>query len=297
MSSENTAEKNLMERLRHTYRLVVMNNETFEEVGSYRLSLLNVYILISTIVVLVALFVLGIIIFTPAKRYIPGYGDASEIKELIRLNEQIATMEEQLSAQQAYTSNFRRILVGDIETNDEQQLGSPELPEDSLLHVERIKEDELLRKEIELDQQIQERALREKTANFSPRDIPLTQLYLIPPVSGVVSDDFDMGEQHLGIDIMAPKDTPIKAVADGYVISADWTLETGHSIGVQHNNNLISFYKHNSALLKEPGDYVEAGEALAIIGNTGKLSNGQHLHFELWHKGKALDPADFIIFE
>lgn len=296
MTKENKEEKKFLEKARENYRLVIMNNETFEEVGSYRLSLLNVYIMLSTVIVIVALFVLALIIFTPLKRYIPGYGDVRQYEEVMRLKGQLAEMREELDAQTAYTDNFRKILVGEVETNEVEEDEEPTIP-DSLLNVSRIEEDELLRKEIELNEQLQDREINSKVANYVPREIPLEQMYFIPPISaGVLSATYMPDKKHWGIDIMAPKNTPVKAIMDGYVFSSDWTLETGNTIGIQHNNNLISFYKHNSVLLKKAGEYVKAGEAVAIIGNTGTLSSGPHLHFELWHQGKAVDPENFIIF-
>ena len=296
MAEERKHGKKWMDQLRDNYRLVIMNDETFEEVNSYKLSLLNVYIMISTVVVVVALLVVCLIIFTPIKRYIPGYGDVKEHAELMRINEELQAMEEELIAQRAYTDNFRRILVGNIESEVDNPEEDLEVT-DSLLLVERIEEDELLRKEIKLEEQIEAKELMEKTANFSPREIPLEQHYFIPPVSGVVGAAFQPDIQHFGIDVLAPRNTPVKSALDGYVFMADWTVETGHTIGVQHTNNLISFYKHNSALLKQIGDHVKSGEALAIIGNTGTLSSGPHLHFELWHKGKPVDPGLYINFE
>ena len=297
MAEENNEEKKWKERLRDNYRLVIMNHETFEEVGSYKLSLLNVYVIASSVIVLVALLVVGLIIFTPVKRYIPGYGDVKEHAELMRINEQMQMMEEQLVAQKAYTDNFRRILVGNMEDSElEEELDNTVLP-DSLLSVERIEEDEMLRQVIEDEELSQEKELLTKTANFTPREVPLEQLYFIPPVSGVVSAAYQPDIQHYGIDVLAPKNTPVKAAMDGYVFMSDWTLETGHTIGVQHAHNLISFYKHNSALLKQRGDFVNSGEALAIIGNTGTLSSGPHLHFELWNNGKPVNPDLYINFE
>ncbi len=296
MSEENKGEKTLMDKLKHNYRLVVMNNETFEEVGSYRLSLLNVYVIASSIFVLVAILVLILVSLTPLKRYIPGYGDVKEHAELLKLNEELQSMETQLAAQKVYTDNFRKILVGEVEEGAEENAEPVELP-DSALYVERIEEDELLRKEIELSEQIEERALLSKAANFKPSEVPIEQLYFIPPVTGIISDGFNPKMNHLGADILAPKNTPIKAIMDGFVFTSDWVLETGNTIGIQHANNLISFYKHNSVLLKKVGSSVKAGEAVAIIGNTGTLSNGPHLHFELWHKGKPINPQDYINFE
>ncbi len=296
MTKENTEDKKFLEKARENYRLVVMNNETFEEVGSYKLSLLNVYVMISTIIVLVALFVIAIIVFTPIKRYIPGYGDVRQYEEVVRLNKELLGMRKELEAQTAYTDNFRRILVGEVETTDEETEEDFEM-HDSLLNVSRIEEDELLRKEIELNEQLQDRNILNKTANYIPKEIPLEQMYFVPPVSaGVVSAEYSPDKKHLGVDLMAPKNTPVKSIMDGYIFSSDWTLETGNTLGIQHNNNLISFYKHNSALLKQVGDFVKAGEAVAIIGNTGTLSSGPHLHFELWHNGKAVDPSNYLIF-
>ncbi len=296
MADESHEKQSMMERLKHNYRLVVMNNETFEEVGSYKLSLLNVYILASSVAILVALLVVALIIFTPIKRYIPGYGDVKEHAELLRLNQELEAMEEELVAQRAYTENFRKILVGDVETEVEQSKEEVDLP-DSLLIVERIQEDEILRQETEINERLHERELMAKTANFSPRQMPLEQIYFIPPLTGVIGKGFNAADRHYGIDILAPKNTPIKAVMDGYVVAADWTLETGQTIGIQHANNIVSFYKHNSALLKKAGDFVKAGEAIAIIGNSGTLSSGPHLHFELWTNGKPIDPARYVNFE
>ncbi len=297
MSNENKKQKSRMEKLKHNYRLVIMNNETFEEIGSYQLSLLNVYIAISFVVVLVAILVGSIIVFTPIKTYIPGYGDVSAHEEVLKLNKELDELIIIVEAQKKYNDNIRSILQGEAVQTEEAVEAAANPSFDSLTSVDRIIEDDLLRKEIELDEQLQERELLSKTVSYSPSEVPLEQMYFIPPATGVVSENFDPDHKHFGIDILAPKNTPVKAVMDGFVFVADWTLETGNTIGVQHPNNLISFYKHNSVLLKKTGSYVKAGEAIAIIGNSGELSTGPHLHFELWHKGKPLDPAGYIIFE
>lgn len=293
MAGENKKEQTFIEKLRHNYRLIVMNHETFEEVGSYRLSLLNVYVVISLIIVGVALIVGSLIVFTPLRTYVPGYGDVNEQKELMMLNEELDALQKEVKAQQAYNDNIRRILVGEeIETEQ-----ASEAPIDSVVEVDPIIEDEMLRKEVELDEELLERELLSKSSNYVSKELPVEQMFFVPPITGVVSSGFDLQKKHYGIDIIAPKNTPVKSIMDGFVFVSDWTLETGNTIGIQHSNNLISFYKHNSALLKQAGSFVKAGEAVAIIGNTGELSDGPHLHFEIWHKGKAINPAQFIIFE
>lgn len=294
MSDLPSQKKTWLERLQHTYRLVIMNHETFEEIGSYRLSLLSVYIFLSTLMVVVAFLVISLIVFTPLKRYIPGYGSANAQPELIRLNQEIDSLEEMVEAQELYNKNIRIMLAGEGETLQEV----PEnkyAPGDSNLHVERIEEDEQLRNEVKMEEI---RAIGEKAGSSSREsvDTPLEQLFFTPPLTGEISAGFMREKKHFGVDILAPNNTPIKAVMDGWVIASDWTLETGHTIGIQHNNNLISFYKHNSVLLKDIGSYVKAGEAVAIIGNSGTLSDGPHLHFELWHRGVPIDPVQYLNF-
>jgi murein DD-endopeptidase MepM/ murein hydrolase activator NlpD len=122
-------------------------------------------------------------------------------------------------------------------------------------------------------------------------------MHFSTPIGGTITSNFDPEKKHLGVDVIAPKNTPIKAAMDGWVISSDWTLETGNTIAIQHTNNIVTFYKHNSVLLKKTGNYVRGGEAIAIIGNTGELTDGPHLHFELWHQGKPVNPTDFVDFK
>lgn len=294
MSDENKEEKTLIEKLKHDYRFIIMNNESFEEVGSYKLSLLNLYILLSTIAVLMALLIFALVIFTPLKRMVPGYGDLTNHSELIRLNNKLTEMEEMARVNERYADTFRKMLVAEVETQSMVE-SEESVVYDSIPEVKRIKEDELLRQDFELDEAIQEQELLSKVSNISPREIALEQLYFVPPISGEISAGY-MSDKHFGVDVMAPKGTPVLAAMDGNVITSDWTVETGNTIGIQHENGVITFYKHNSVLLKESGSFVKAGEAVAIIGNTGTLSNGPHLHFEIWHKGKPVDPEDYVKF-
>jgi len=281
-------------RMRHTYRLIVRNDETFEEVGSFKLTLLNLYITLSSLIVLVSIITICIIVYTPVKRFIPGYGDIRGNTEFIRLNRKITQMEEELARQSLYSESFRKILTADVETTPE--LTEPELvPPDSFIRGERIFEDELLRRDVEQEENLREIQEYKGEEKFNIA-IPLEQLFLVPPVSGELSAGFALDKQHFGVDIMAPKNTPVKSVLDGFVIMSDWSLKTGNTVGIQHENDLVSFYKHNSMLLKREGSYVKAGEAVAIIGNTGTKSDGPHLHFELWHNGKPVDPSKYINF-
>lgn len=285
-----------MERLQNTYRLVVMNDETFEEVGSYRLTLLNVYILLSTIIVVTAVLVAMAIAYTPLRRYVPGYaGNTHADQQIYDLMQEVSRMEKELNAQQRYSENFKRMLVGDVQREEDVPKSEDIFKDSTMEEVGRSEADEQLRQEVQLEE-IGSIAKSGRMTNFSPRDIPLEQMFFTTPVNGEISSGFNPDEKHYGLDILAPKNTAIKAAMDGYVCFSDWTQATGYTIGIQHANNIITFYKHNATLLKKVGSFVRSGEAVAIIGNTGELTSGPHLHFELWHKGIPVDPAEYITF-
>lgn len=273
----------------HTiYRLVLRKDETLEEVGSYRLTLLNIYILLSS-VILVAMGLMAVVIFfTPLKRLVPGYAEPTQHPEYIKLNRKMTALEEELTSYKLYYEHFNKLI---------RQPDSVSTP--NVNYTSRIKE------------LAESPATKKQMANPEPKRAenpvlsatpPLTDLnpadyrYLMPPISGVISNGFDADINHIGVDILAPRDTPVKAIWDGHIITADWTLETGYTIGIQHRNDMVSFYKHNATLLKRTGAFVRAGEAIAIIGNTGKMTSGPHLHFELWLQGKPVDPANYIDF-
>jgi len=292
---DNENQPSWWDRMKHTYRLVIMNNETFEEKGSYKLTLLNVYILISTILVVFFIIVFCMVAYTPLRKYVPGYGDANMDKKVFELTQELETLEKQFDAQKAYTENFRKMLVGDVTFEEDIDQDVEPIGIDSSLTITPTENEQNLRDEIEL-KEVGAAAKEGRATNLNARDVPLEQLFFLSPISGEISAGFMPDKKHYGVDVLAPKNTAIKAVMDGYVFISDWTLETGNTIGIQHANNIITFYKHNSALLKKAGSFVKAGEAVAIIGNTGTLSSGPHLHFELWHRGKPIDPTAFIKF-
>jgi len=273
----------------HTkYRLVLRKDETLEEVGSYRLTLLNIYILLSSIVILAMSLMAVVIFFTPLKHLVPGYGEPSQHPDYIKLTKKMATLESELQSYKLYYENFNKL----ISLSDSSAARSAN-------YTSKIKpakkEPETLSTPVASDAPMK----IEPPVNTSPKSAmlnPADYRFLMPPISGVVSSYFEPEKDHLGVDILAPHDTPVKAIWDGHVIMADWTLETGYTIGIQHSDDMVSFYKHNASLLKKNGAFVRAGEAIAIIGNTGKLTSGPHLHFELWLQGKPVDPTNYIDF-
>jgi septal ring factor EnvC (AmiA/AmiB activator) len=287
--------KTWKDRLKDRYLLVIRNEDTFQEVGSYRLTLLNLYLLLSTI--FLVLFVLVIVIFftTPLRTLVPGYGIIEDQTAFKVMKKDYEELEAQVEAQQTYINALRRMLTDDPESiSDVVQNDSIELNE--LAPAERIVEDSILRDKVENEQFLDglRDILTEPDLKYAKS---IKQLYFTPPVKGEISARFMPENTHYGIDVMAPKNTPVLSALDGIVITSDWTLETGNTLAVQHDNNIITFYKHNSANLKDVGDRVEAGEAIAIIGNTGTITTGPHLHFELWVSGRAVDPAQYVIFD
>ena len=309
-----------LEKARETYyRMVIMNDETFEEVGAYKLSIFNFYVAVSSLFVGFTALGMALIVFTPLKKVIPGYGGYGSERAVFNLYERVDSMERALKAQETYTKNFRKMLVADVETEkDVPKTAANPSVKDSNSTVEPSEAELQVRSGGSGDDvddapttatsptstatvgttaaTAATNAATDKGIRISGRNDRLESMFLQSPMSGTMSLGFSLEKKHYGVDITAPKNTPIKAVADGFVIFADWTLETGNTIVIQHANNVTSFYKHNSSLLKKVGDRVKTSEAIAIIGNTGEQTTGPHLHFELWKDGKAVNPQEYIRF-
>jgi murein DD-endopeptidase MepM/ murein hydrolase activator NlpD len=124
----------------------------------------------------------------------------------------------------------------------------------------------------------------------------LGEIFFFSPLTGFITDRYDVKKAHFGVDIGSKTNEPVKAIADGTVIMASWTQDSGYIIAIQHRGNLISVYKHNAELLKKVGNFVNAGEIISIVGNSGENTNGPHLHFELWYNGNSLNPEEFVTF-
>lgn len=285
--------KNFFERLSNKYRLVVMNDETLEERISFRLSRMNVYLLISTILVVLITILMLAIILTPLKELIPGYGDLEFRDDLIVLSSKTDSLEFLVAAQDAYINNLRNIMTGSVGVNDSSSIArTPDTVDYSNIDIDRVSEkDSLLRAEVE------ERLQYSLTGFNSGENATIETMSFFAPLKGFITAGFEPETEHFGVDIVGPEDASIKAALPGTVILASWTVETGNVIGIQHSNNLVSFYKHNSKLLKKVGNFVSAGDVIAIIGNSGERTTGPHLHFELWQNNSPLNPTDFISFE
>jgi murein DD-endopeptidase MepM/ murein hydrolase activator NlpD len=289
MAKKGKKRKEIKRKLLHKYRLVILNESTFEEKISFKLSRLNVFVTGSLCIIgLIALTTL-LVAFTPLREYIPGYSSTKLKKQATDLTYETDSLVRVLNNSNRYLDNIRMVLKGDIENN--------EINRDSLLEqfkldasnfdLTPIKQDSLLRAEVALEDKY----------NLFERNTEKTEIVLFPPLSGTITQKFEAKKKHYAVDVVAPKDTPVKATADGMVIFAEWTADTGHVIILEHKDGLLSVYKHNGSLNKEQGDIVRSGEVIASVGNTGELTTGPHLHFELWDKGAPLNPQDFIDFK
>lgn len=293
----------IIEKARETfYRLVILNAETFEEVGSYKLSIFNFYVAISALFVGFTMLGALLIAFTPMKKLIPGYGGYGSERAVFNLYDRVETLEQKQSANDIYIKRLSNRLVGDIETEKDVPKPTASTVPDSNINTSPSDEELQIRASGGGDifptdgKDAKQPDIQGKAMRVGGRNDRLESMFLQSPLSGDVVLGFSMDKKHYGVDISAQKNTAIKAVADGFVIASDWTLETGNTIAVQHTNNVVSFYKHNSSLLKKTGDKVKVGEAIAIIGNTGEHSSGPHLHFELWKDGKAVNPQEYVRF-
>ena len=289
MSEDQDKKGEFIKRLRHRYRLVVMNDDTFEEKFSLRLTPLGLAILLSSTVIIMIMIVTSLIAFTPLREYIPGYADVGIRRNLIKITLKSDSLEEAIIERNQFIGNISNVLKGNLPTDTTQNRPDPS-KEYSKLQMNASGNEDILRKNIESEDKYS--LLYETKSSKSG----ISNFFFFTPLKGIVSSSFKTKEQHFGVDIVAPENEAIKCTLDGTVILATWSSETGYVITVQHSNNLISIYKHNSVLLKKVGTFVKAGDPIAIIGNSGEQTTGPHLHFELWYDGKAVDPQDYMVF-
>lgn len=286
--------KNIQKKLNDKYRLIILNDITLEERFSYRLSKLNAFVAISTLsVCLIGLTALAIV-YTPLRYYIPGYkADITMRQEVLALGNTTDSLAIALQSQNAYIENLKKVLKGEADTVG---VGIQDVSEGDKEKFDSIKlgnisqEDSMIREEVEAENLF---ALKDKEGGMATE---LSQIHFTRPVEGYITDTFNLKKDHFGIDVVGKEDAPVKTILGGVVIMNEYSVKTGHVIAVQHPHNLVSFYKHNSVLLKKVGTLVQSGEAIAIIGNSGELSDGPHLHLELWHNQSPVDPLSYIIY-
>lgn len=288
MAEKEKRSKKIKKKLLHKYRLVVLNEDTFEERFSFKLNRLNVFVfsVISALILIAGTTIL--IAFTPLREYIPGYSSTRLKKRATQLTYKTDSLQRELEINNQYLASIRKVLTGDVKTvnfNKDSIINAASV-DPSKFDFSASREDSLLR----------EKVSREDKYNPLLGDTSIDYV-LFAPVKGNITQVYNPKEKHYAVDIATVKDTPVKAVADGTVIFSEWTAETGYVIIIKHRNDLLSVYKHNATLTKEQGELIKAGEVIGTVGSTGELTTGPHLHFELWRDGYPINPTNFIDFE
>ncbi|SDB61845.1 Peptidase family M23 [Flavobacteriaceae bacterium MAR_2010_188] len=287
MASENK-DKKFTKKLLHKYRLVILNEDTFEERFAIKLTRLNVFVILSLGSILLVAGTIVLIAFTSLKEYIPGYASSSLRKQATELDFKTDSLQKVIDDNDQYYASIKRVLSGDVQT--------AKLNKDSILNAAKNDVSELNLKPTKEDSVLRELVDKEDKYNLFDSATSSSTFVLFPPVNGSISDAYNVKENHYAVDVVVKEETPVKSTADGTVIFAEWTADTGYVIIIEHSYELISVYKHNSSLTKEQGELVKAGEVIAMTGNTGELTSGPHLHFELWKAGYPVDPTNFIDF-
>lgn len=289
MDENREHKKKFSEKLLHKYRLVILNEDTFEEKLSFELTRLNVFVMASITGILLIAGTTVLIAFTGLREYIPGYSSTELKQKAITLAYKTDSLQNVVAVNNQYLNSIKRVLSGDVKSVDFNR--------DSLLESQRIDPQDIDLAPSKEDSLLREMVVQEDKYNFLETATSKANYALFPPIKGPISEGYNLKEKHFGVDIVASNNAPVKSVADGTVIFSGWTSATGNVIIIEHSFGLLSSYKHNSSLTKEQGDRVLKGEVIATAGSTGEFSTGPHVHFELWSEGHPVNPTDFIDFQ
>jgi murein DD-endopeptidase MepM/ murein hydrolase activator NlpD len=281
--------KRLLRKLKSKFRLTILNENTFEERFSYSLTPMNVIIMFGGLLLVFGTLIYLLVAFTPLKAYvIPDFTDYSYREDAHRARVQVDSLQAVVSANDRYINDLRVVLSGGTLSNNADTGHKAVAQADLNYSVSEM--DSALRQKLSQQDRFQLELVEDERANR-------TGFLLFKPVNGSVSNKFNSKAGHFGVDLIAPKEDPVKAALDGTVIMASFTADGGNVLQVQHANNMVSVYKHNSVLLKKAGDQVKSGESIAFVGDSGDHSEGPHLHFELWLNGIPVDPLNYLVFE
>jgi murein DD-endopeptidase MepM/ murein hydrolase activator NlpD len=289
MVKKKSSRKILSKKLLHKYRLVILNEDTFEERISFKLTRLNVFVLVVLSSIILISLTTFLIAFTPLKEYIPGYSSSALKHKAVILSFKTDSLQNVINVNSKYFNSIKKVLSGDVKAD--------QIDKDSIIKAIEIETAEIDFKPNKQDSILRDLVEREDKYSIFDNAQATTKFVLFPPVSGVISEDFDAKNKHYAVDLVVAKNSPVKATADGTVIFSDFTTQTGNVIIIEHSDGLISIYKHNARLSKSQGDLVKAGEVIATAGNTGELTTGPHVHFELWSNGYPVNPNNFIDFK
>lgn len=289
MSEKRLKRALLKKKLFTKNRLIILNEDSFEEIFSLKLTLMNVFVVVTSAAILITFITTFIIAFTPLREYIPGYASNKLKRDATELAIKSDSLSYALNKNEAYITSIKKVLTGNLEF--------VKLNKDSIVASKTE-----ISKKIDLqpstaDLQLRQQVAHEDKYNLFEKAIAKVNSVLFPPAKGVITQKFSLKNKHFGVDIALTKNTPIKAILNGTIIFSEWTPFSGNVLILRHNNGFISVYKQLASLTKSQGDIVKTGEVIALAGSSGQESSGIHLHFELWKDGYSIDPNQFIEFE
>lgn len=271
------------------FRLAIIDDQSHKQLLTVHFTRTSLFIAVVTVIVTLCVAIYSLIAYTPIRTFIPGYPDARSKRAAIQNAIKIDSLETVIYKWGLYSENLKRVLEGADPVKIDSIVNAGMAAADRSADLAEIqRQDSLLREKVKEEEQF---GISARTK----RVLPIEGMHFFCPLKGVISQGYDQ-VSHPYIDITAPKGSVVKATLDGTVIYAGWNDDTGHTIQIQHEGDIISIYRHNEKLLKKSGDKVSAGTPIALVGNTGELTTGDHLHFELWHKGEAVDPIKYINF-
>ena len=281
--------KGFFKKLFNDYKVVVSSEDTFEEKFAFKASKINVFVLMLVYSVILISFTLSIVFFTQLRELVPGYSSSDLLNRAIYLTQKTDSLERQIELNNKFYKSIEDVLSGKTDEFIERD----NIPIDSSLNDKNLfsispnSEDSILRNYVDSQDKF----------NLTKNELVIENKMFFSPVKGDITQTFNVEENHFAIDIAADIGTPVKSILDGKILFSEWSVDTGHVIIVDHGDNIVSVYKHNSKSLKEQNDFVQAGEVIAYSGNQGSLSSGPHLHFELWKNGTPIDPEPLLNFQ
>ena len=281
--------KGFFKKLFNDYKVVVSSEDTFEEKFAFKASKINVFVLMLVYSVILISFTIGVVFFTQLRELVPGYSSSDLLNRAIYLTQKTDSLERQIELNNKFYKSIEDVLSGKTDEfieRDNIPIDSS-LNEKNLFSISPNSEDSILRNYVDSQDKF----------NLTKNELVIENKMFFSPIKGDITQSFNFEENHFAIDIAADIGTPVKSILDGKILFSEWSVDTGHVIIVDHGDNIVSVYKHNSKSLKEQNDFVQAGEVIAYSGNQGSLSSGPHLHFELWKNGTPIDPEPLLNFQ
>ncbi len=281
--------KTFLKRIFNDYKVVVSSEDTFEEKLSFKANKINAFIIVLLYSIILIAFTISIVFFTQLREMVPGYSSSDLLNRAIYLTKKTDSLEQQIALNNKFYKSIEDVLSGNVDefiSRDELSTDSNLINPD-IFTIPPNLQDSILRQYVD----------NEDKFNLTNNELVIENKMFFSPIKGEITQSFNFNENHFAIDIAADIGTPVKSILDGKIIFSEWSLETGYVVVIDHGENIISVYKHNSKILKEQNDFVQAGEVIAYSGNQGNLSSGPHLHFELWKNGTPIDPEPLLNFK